>query len=336
MITILTITLTLCITTLSTCMELKLKQPNKTLISDMSHHARQLLYNNSGFSPDKLTEFIEAFNAAKHIGITEDLVGAHNLTTVSTMPLFFSFLKRYNTIIETKSEHVFAQEPFAKELSITLPMNKETHIFNELTQQILALRQQDSIDWSNCAFFIYSPQKALQSDYSTKALISNWQETFLYHAHHLFAYASIGETYPHKTSPYKMLCFLIAILEQKNIKTERDLYAIAPHYNANAYSWKDNQSLKIRMLCYFIAEYNKNSRSKKHPTYAQINCYTIMKSFPFALPDSFDTGLLDNKRFALEELIELNNRNILLCTTKDTVTEACINELIRNPQHAKL
>lgn len=83
------------------------------------------------------------------------------------------------------------------------------------------------------------------------------------------------------------------------------------------------------MLCHLIQKYNNQRTTKLTPTPAQYKNYVEngIPIFKYALPDSFDSTLFDETKYAFKELSKLIEEVLKLRTSSVENVEECVNQI---------
>jgi hypothetical protein len=284
-----------------------LKKPYHTEKFTQSKNKHQAL--DTAIRNKKLITVIKLMNAAKHNGITEDFMGnfsyekyqkiTHPYAVDAFTPFVFSYLKKYMLTLRDSEE----------KLALSTDNLSSPHpAYDKLIQNIIKVFESSTYI---AIPYLYASEKILSEKQEQYTHISNLNECF---ETLVFICLQRGGYYRHNL--YDLLNLIEHIKKSKNIKREKDLgHAIL--------ALEKQQSLKekffgypehdysiyhknyIAMFCIYIKWYQQARGNKVTPLPIQSLIQNIKKNRNIALPDSFNTNLLDENYYALKEFNQL-------------------------------
>ncbi|HEX4068704.1 MAG TPA: hypothetical protein VHX42_01275 [Candidatus Babeliales bacterium] len=270
-----------------------------------------LLHPNNATRDKKLVMLIKLMNTAKYNGITEDFMGnfsyeqycklTHRYAAYGLAPLVFSCLKRYMLTIHDSKEQLVLD---VKDLSDSHPAYDN---LVENTKQMFAHGHYIIIP------YLYANAKTLSTKdklYNHISTLKEFCETF---------HSLQSQTYTiFQQRIWNYLDFIKQIKNLKNIEREKDLgNAILTFERQQTlkekllccpkYDYSIDNKNRLAMFCIYAEKYFQTCSNKITPDCMQYCIWQIQNYTHIALPDSFDTNLLDKNYYALEELHELTN-----------------------------
>ncbi len=324
-----------------TCMEKKLSTKktsdldipllSKNLPSQQSFEY-SLLYNNSctlikNFTTSDLLTFVTDFNAAKNNGLCEDDMTKHAYQSKNIkLAMFFSYIKGYtqkkealpvlNYLITTKTTKKI-NDPLAEYFEIESPDNttitektynqnaKYTHpAFHSLRYNVMERLERPSLiaRYTDLFNYIYSDNTENSQIFPTT--YDELKELFDNEAHKMFQGCK---------ADIHMLLHIIELGKQLNPQKQesdfgRDIAAVPLTLSEQfcVAVWDQTKPVidkqRIALLCKAIEKYNIKRSSKISPTHGQKEAYEMYFLDPIALPDEFDSKLLNKKIYAFDEL----------------------------------
>jgi hypothetical protein len=269
----------------------------------------------------KFITLIEFMIAAKKKGITEDFMGnlSYEKWNNPIGSFVFCCLKKYLLTIHDSGEKLpFSAHNFYthSDVTQTLTTTCKEHITtaeqmgalikNCPTYPVLwdSIKPMISYDIPWIASYLYTSTKILTKEYPQYSHITDINECF--------DILCCDDPNPHNI--YTSLNLIEQIKKLTHITKEKDLgYKFLTFEKKQTYKdkllwWRskmysENKKNLTALFFALVEQYHKDRGNKIIPTPAQVWIYHLLKHI--ALPDSFDTSLIDTNHYALEETLKL-------------------------------
>lgn len=287
---------------------------------------------------------IDTYNKIKKYNIDEDQLGAFAFKQqgmfdqhAGKIALFFGLVKHYNKMLATTNDekvliHSAEFSPLAQSFNLLAKHFDNAVLVSQpmksLVKDIVKLHGKIDYYVHMLVALLYGGNTLEQNNSSFIVPNVEWKKDFLYEAFSFVCKSSVDA---------KIVDSLLAKIDQaKNkiyLREEAELSKYVLGYKTTAsdsiymkpldthYGHKKG---KISLLCRYIGKYNSARGSKVTPTKEDMRCYSLIKNFSIALPDAFDSRLLDDNHVAFKEYKQLiYDINILMDSADDNEAQ-CI------------
>jgi len=109
--------------------------------------------------------------------------------------------------------------------------------------------------------------------------------------------------------------------------TEQDVLQILNYLIIGVNYYDIDKRNPISLFCKLIKKYNDDQHNKITPTDEQCFCYQLYKNLDFTLPDSFDSTLFDENKYAFTELLTLFDNIVKLKQYSDANVQIFVDKL---------